>query len=138
VTDSTPPAAPASLFDGADLIHAHTRAQLLADGDLVAVDPAVAKQAGFRIPVAISRAAHVRCVALTPAAERAGNDVAGRLWDVLWMCRRQVQRDASTFFFQLYVVTDNPREPELVTLRATVDGGDDGDPVITILCDDED
>lgn len=138
MSDSTKPAAPTSIWDDADLIHSHTRAQLLADGDLVAVEDKIAREAGFTIPVAITRAAHTRYVALTPAATRAGNDLGGRLWDVLWMCRRQVKRDSDAFLFQVYVVTDNARNPELVTLRAVITGDDDGNPVITILCEDED
>lgn len=129
----------ASLFADADLMHRYTRAQGLADGVLVAAPEAMAREAGFRVPVALTAAAHHLCVQLSPAAERAGNNVEGRWWDVLYMARVAVarNRDGSSMLFQLYAVTTRTR-PGKVTLKATIGPGDEGEPVITIMLPEED
>jgi hypothetical protein len=65
------------------VIYAYTRAQALADGVLVDVT-ATAREAGFVWPVALTAAlwADIQNIALRLAGVA---DVAGRLWDVLWM-----------------------------------------------------
>lgn len=50
------------MFTASDIIHTHTRADLLEDGDLVDVS-ALAQEAGFRVPVAVTRAVWADCVA---------------------------------------------------------------------------
>jgi hypothetical protein len=120
------------------LISTYTRAEALSDGTLVDVTER-AKSAGIQIPTAVTRAVWNEYVALTPAAIKAGNDIEGRLWDILWMFRGAAlanpnQREID---FHLYVVTDRV-EPSLVTLKATCLPGDDGKAVMTILLPDED
>jgi hypothetical protein len=68
------------MFEEADLIHSYTRADALRDGVLVDVS-AVAREAGFRYPVALTRAAWERCVTVPPGVPC--QDEPGRLWDVL-------------------------------------------------------
>jgi hypothetical protein len=81
------------------------------------------KQEGFTLPVALTRAAWDLCVALSPAAERAGNDEPGRLWDVIWMMRWAIGRSrgsgGSETCFEVLCTTDNVR-PSRVTLRSVV------------------
>ena len=121
-----------------DFISRYTRAQAIEDGVLVDVSE-TAREAGIRIPVAVTRAVWERYVTLTPAAERAGNDKRGRLWDVVWMLRFGIvaNRNKSEFLYQLLVVTDSVR-PSRVTLKAMCGPGDDAEPVITVLLPDED
>jgi hypothetical protein len=121
-----------------DIIHRYTRKEAIAHGDLRDVSE-TAREVGIRFPVALTRAVWNEYVALTPAAERARNDESGRLWDIVWMLRLGISRNRSesSFLFELYVVTESVR-PSLVQLRAVVDGGDDGEPVITVLLPDED
>jgi hypothetical protein len=116
----------------------YTRAQALEDGTLIDVT-AQAKEAGIKIPTAMTRAVWNQYVELTPAARQAGNDIEGRRWDILWMfrCAALRQPDAREIHFQLYVVTDRI-QPSLVTLKAICGPGDDGSPVITILLPQED
>jgi hypothetical protein len=58
---------------------------------------AVAREAGIRYPVALTRAAWEKCVAVPPGV--LGQDEGGRLWDVLWMLgcatRRSGRREAA-------------------------------------------
>jgi hypothetical protein len=122
-----------------ELIFEYSRDQALADGVLVDVSE-VAKEAGFRIPVAVTRAVWDTYVAI-PEGVRCP-DEAGRLWDILWMCKNAISRSqgrATELLFQLHVRNSNRRgTPPLVTLKAVCGPGDDAAPVITILKPDED
>jgi len=119
-------------------IHCYSRSDAMADGYLVDVSQTAA-EVGFRVPVALTRAAWEDCVAWSDEdTERKGwpQDEAGRLWDVLYMARFACKRDAGASriaFGGLRV----PREgrgtkARLVTLVAHVGPGDSGEPVITI------
>jgi hypothetical protein len=139
------------------VIHAYTRKQAIADGVLVDLSnttdvwvPAMVREAGITIPVAMTTTAFVDCVSpiegdgqqLAP-----GQDIKGRLWDVLWMfvCAvRSGGQDESEILFRLRVVPNIPvgsnRHPraKLVTLKAVIGGDDNGDPCITIMYPHED
>jgi hypothetical protein len=132
-----------NLFADADLIMISSRQDALEDGTLVALDPAMALEAGIKLPVAVTMRVHAECIALTQAAERALNDVNGRMWDVLYMAGlaiRQAVRsnpDADTVLFELDVVRD-ALLPTSTQLKVTIGPGDEGEPVITILFPEED
>jgi hypothetical protein len=125
-----------NLFDDADLVHAYTRAQAIADGVLVDVS-ATAREAGIRYPVALTRAVWCRCVKVPPGVQCL--DEAGRLWDVVWMlrCAIRASEGGDTLTYQLRVRNDK-RRPELVTLKAVCGPGDDAAPVLTVMLADED
>jgi hypothetical protein len=124
--------------DEFEIISRYTRAQALEDGTLVDVTER-AKEAGIRIPTAVTRAVWNGYVELSEAAKKAGNDITGRLWDIVWMFRCAALRmpNQGELSFDLYVVTDRIT-PSRVTLKATIDHGDNGEPVFTILLPDED
>lgn len=76
------------------IIASYTRTQALEDGQLIDVTT-IAREAGFRFPVAMTRTAWVDCVELTEEDDRlssAQQDQEGRLWDVLWMASRACKR----------------------------------------------
>lgn len=143
------PAAVAEVFAGnlADVfgepIHVYTRAQALADGELVDVTTTAA-EAGFRTPVALTRAVWADCVEWTDAdtKRQTVQDEAGRLWDVLWMCMQtaRVAKAESSFFFMVYRVPRGGRamKAKLTRLKACIGPGDAGEPVITIMQPNED
>ena len=122
-----------------ELIHAYTRKQAIEDGVLVDVSE-MAKEAGYRIPVALTQAVWVKCVEVPPSVQ--GQDEAGRLWDLLWMCRLAINRNISDLpevLFQLHVRNDNRSEiPPSEILKAGIGPDDDGSPCITIMMIDED
>ncbi len=121
-------------------IHAYTRDQALADGVLVALDPKLCKEAGFKYHVAVTRRVFDTCVDLTDMAKEMCNDIAGRQWDVLWMLRDAVkrQRESTTeMLFEFYCVI-NRRRPQKVRLKSVCGPADDGSPCITIMYPDED
>lgn len=120
-----------------DVISEHSRAQALADGDLVDVTE-TAREAGWRFPVAVT--ASVWSLIEVPADSRSAQDTKGRLWDVVWMASRaalRVRGDQLTFrvFFAPRHRRERRRE---VTLVATIGPGDDPAPVVTIMLPGED
>jgi hypothetical protein len=120
-----------------EVIYAYTRAQAIEDGELVDVST-MAKEAGIKFPVAVTRAVWGEYVAV-PEGVRC-QDEKGRLWDILWMFRNAAARRGGTEIrFTLHVRNDN-REgtPPLRTLKAVCGPGDTPEPVITILMPDED
>jgi hypothetical protein len=122
-----------------EMIYTYTRAHAIADGFQVDVTK-TAQEAGIRFPVFLTRAVHDAYVTVPP--EVAGQDEAGRLWDVLWMLQfaiRKSQPGKTRLPFALYVRNDN-RRPRLVKLIATCGAldFDDPTPAITIAMPDDD
>jgi hypothetical protein len=126
------------VFDESHLIHRYTRAEAIADGVLVDVS-GVAREAGIKYPVALTRAVWERCVAVPPGV--LCQDESGRLWDICWMLRCAIGRSAgkTVLTFGLHVRQDNKeRTPPLVRLKAVCGPGDKAEPVITVMTPDED
>lgn len=137
--DNLPPVIAAGLHEiFGEPIHVYTRAQAIADGTLVDVTETAA-EAGFRIPVALTRDAWADCVEWTAADSRRQTyqDEAARLWDVLWMGFLAARRAAGkqALRFQLYRVPCGGRgiRRRLASLVLAIGPGDDGEPVITIM-----
>jgi hypothetical protein len=122
-----------------DVIYAYTRAQAVADGLQVEVSK-VAEEAGIRFPVFLTRTVYDAYVTVPP--EVAGQDEAGRLWDVVWLLRfaiRKAHTGQTRLPFALYVRNDNhrPRLVKLVAMCGPLDI-DDPAPAITVMLPDED
>lgn len=122
------------------IIHSYSRKQALSDGVLVEIPPDLAAEAGFRVPVACTRAVWEDCVAWGEADTRrtgAPQDQTGRLWDLLTMTRHAASRaaDEGRARVELTRVPRDGRspEPQLTRLTAVMGPGDDGQPVLTIL-----
>jgi hypothetical protein len=100
----------------------------------------MAREAGFRTSVALTRAVWAHYVAVPVGVEC--RDEAGRLWDVLWMCWCGISCEkcpGSALFFRVPVRNDNREgEPPLVRLKAVCGPADDGSPCLTIMLPDED
>jgi hypothetical protein len=124
-----------------EVIYSYTRAQALADGVLVDVSD-MAREAGFRVPVALTCAAWEDCVAWSAEDSRrqVHQDESGRLWDALWMARLAGRSEKSRVIFQLYRVPRGGRahQPRLATLEMVIGPGDDSMPVVTIMKPGED
>lgn len=124
-------------------IHTYTRAQALEDGVLVDVTE-TAREAGFRIPVAMTAAAWADTVEWTEADSKrqTGQDQSGRLRDVVWMAYLAARRGGteSRKAFQLLRVPRGGRgvRPRLTTLHIHIGPDDAGNPVITLLTPNED
>ena len=132
------------MFAAADIIYAYTRADALADGVLVDVS-VTAREAGFKCPVAMTRAAWADCVEWTDATDQRKDvwqDEAGRLWDVLHMAMFAARRggnDSRVEFTLLRVpVEGRGNLPRETTLVMEIGPGDQGEMVITIMQPGED
>jgi len=118
-----------------------TRADLLDDGQLVAVDEQTTRELGIRVPVALTRAAWEDCVAWDDedTLRKVPQDEGGRLRDVLVMARGAARRAArsSTDRPIAFTVLRVPRTgggllARPVALSLLLHQGDDGEPVLTI------
>ncbi|MFO0791017.1 MAG: DUF6573 family protein [Pirellulales bacterium] len=115
------------------VIHAYTRAEAIADGVLVAVGEKMARDAGFRVPVALTREVHETYVRV-PEGVRLQCET-GRLWDILWMTRHAYQNDRSgnpVVTVHLDVRNSN-QGSQPVKLKACLGPGDAGECVLTIM-----
>lgn len=119
-----------------EYISVYTRAQAIDDGFLIDVS-SVAKEAGITFPVALTSAVYGEYVEVPEGVK--AQDVQGRLWDILWMLRVAIKKsdDGSLIMYDLMIRNDN-RQPKKVTLKALCHGGDEGEPVITIMLPKED
>lgn len=126
-----------------DVIYAYTRAQAIEDGELIDVTK-TAKETGFTLPVAVTRAVWDQYIDWTPADDdkQTVQQTSGRLWDVLWMlylaCRRCAGESLLTY--RLYVIPrdGHSKKPRQIELKAVISGGDEGEPVITVMLPNED
>ena len=121
------------------VVYSYTRAQAVADGVQVEVTK-TAQEAGIKYPMFLTRAVFDAYVAVPP--DVAGQDEAGRLWDVVWMTRFGILRarpGVDRIPVALYVRNDN-RAPKLVKLIAQAGplDIDDPSPAITIMLPTED
>lgn len=120
-----------------DYIVAYSRADAIRDGVLRDVSE-MAREVGFRVSVAITHAAYARYVRVPKGVT--GQCEQGRLWDILWMCRAEVQRcmdRRDELLFELLVRNDDER-PRPVVLKSVASAGDDGELVITVMLPEED
>ena len=127
-----------------DVISTYTRAQAIEDGVLIDVS-SMAREAGFKWPVAMTSTAWADCVAWTDddSLQQVHQDLSGRLWDILFMASHAIRTSKSSgdrLLFQLYRVPRDGYSIEAVraTLKLIVDPGDTGEPVMTILLPHED
>jgi len=126
-----------------EVIHAYTRQQMLDDGFLVDVTK-TASEAGFKVPVALTRSVWEGCVEWNEndTKRQTYQDISGRLWDVIYMAflAARVSGGKSTFQYQIYRVPRGGRgkKARKVVLKSVIGPGDQGEPVITIMEPNED
>jgi hypothetical protein len=138
-------------------IYAYTRAQAIEDGVLVDLTTAtddqgqlLCQQAGFKVPVAITRAAWAKVIEAGGAWKtdgdgevlelKGGQSLTGRLLDLLWMMRTACgqSRDNDRVHFQVLVDVKGDGHQETVRLWALCGPGDQTEPVITVMLEGED
>ncbi len=131
------------MFDNDDLIHRYTRAQAISDVVLMDVTE-TAREAGFKYSVALTAGAWGEAVTWTEkdtADTGVPQDEAGRLWDVLWMCRLALSdkhHNRNRVPFTFLRVPRGGRRARRFTLDVMIGPGDAEEPVMTILLQDED
>ena len=126
------------------VLSAYTRAQAIADGFLVDVSE-TAREAGFTIPVAVTRTVWDRLVAL-PEGYRGFQDERGRLWDILWMARHYALKASNSDRVRMCVLVrdirkdlrDSNRAPRKHFPIVAICAGDGGGAAITVMFPEDD
>ena len=130
------------LLTSNNLVYAYSRANALDDGVLVDVSE-VAKEAGFKLPCAVTRAVWDNLIEWDPVdtKRQVVQDESGRLWDVLYRAALAARPSKeSQIYFDLYVVPRDgkSKEAQFTSLKAVCGPGDTLDPVVTIMLPNED
>ena len=124
-----------------EVIHRYTRAEAIADGVLVELDTKMASEAGWKIPVACTIKVWEEVINWDNNSEEAFQDIEGRLWDVLLMAGMGVRKSGAepvTHFKMMSIPRhENATESREITLKAVIEGGGNGEPVVTIMGTDE-
>jgi len=133
-----------SAFSPSDLIYSYSRSQALNDGVLIPADPDLCREAGFKIPIAITD--HLWGL-IEPGNldEIPSQSVTGRLWDLLWMFRLSVSdpknHGKNQLRYKLVLLEKKPGCPcrlEQYDISAVCGPGDQGEPVITLMLPEDD
>ena len=121
-----------------DIIYSYTRKQALEDGVLIDVTE-TAKEAGFVVPVAVTNGLYAEYIEPSESLKNLGQTTNGSLWDVLFMLHLKIHNcpKANTVIYTVAFEKENGMTDE-INLKAVIDGGDDGNPVLTIMKENED
>lgn len=124
--------------EGLEVISTYTREQAIEDGVLIDVST-TAKEAGFKYPAAVTAAVWAEVVEPDEIARSHGESESGRLWDVLWMLLvaiKQGRSNGSRTDYSLIATRDGRQHT--IELYGLCAGGDNAEPVITIMLPNED
>jgi hypothetical protein len=121
--------------NSSEFISIYTRAEAIEDGVIIDVT-ATAKQAGFKFPVAITRTVFDRYVNPEPMPYM--NNMQGRLWDVLNVLKYAIKGIGKSDTVHFAVAFRMQAGKRVIALKSMVSGGDNAEPVITIMLPEED
>lgn len=123
-------------------IAVYTRRRAIEDGVLVdLMQPetvCLVREAGFKFPVAMTAGAFAATVAEIGEPSPAGQDIQGRLWDVLWLLACAIRTAGSTDRVKFRVSVWNGSRRDEIKLWSLCGPGDSGEPVVTIMLEGED
>jgi len=126
-----------------EVIDRYTRKQAIEDGVLVdLMQPETAplvREAGFVLPIAMTVGAFAQAVAPIDGELPPGQDLRGRLWDVLMVLKAAIKampEGDDRVWFQVRVW--NGTRAEEVRLWSLCGPGDDAEPVLTLMLEGED
>jgi hypothetical protein len=124
-----------------EVISTYSRTQAIEDGVLVDLTQGelgeLVREAGIRYPLACTAAVYAKGV--TPAAKKMGNDIKGRMWDVLTMYKyavRGAKPGQQQIYIHLHCVVKRI-VPSPVVIKAVCGPGDAAEPVILMMPDED-
>jgi len=122
-----------------ELIFSYSRSQALDDGALLDVSE-LAREAGFKFPVAVSDTLYHGYLMPPLDLVKAGLSFEGRLWDTLSVLRYAIKSASATdrLSFTVLFAQASDATPVSVNLLAVCGPGDSGEPVITIMLPSDD
>ena len=118
-------------------IFSYTRAQAIDDGVLVDITE-TARKVGILYPVAVTDTVWQM---INNLPNKSSDSPEARLWDIVSMLRFAIGRARSTNVSQIYFKVVLPQagtRTKIVMFKSVVSGGDDGEPVITVMLPQED
>ena len=130
------------MSDAFTSVYSYTRAQAIDDGVLIDATN-MATEVGIRYPVAITDRLYHEYIVPSLDLAKQGQSIEGRLWDTLMVFRHTAAATSGNLiYFTVTFQTSSKEsgEPVLTTihLKALCHGGDQGEPVITIMLPEED
>ena len=108
-----------SIFGDCEIISRYTRANAISDGVLVDINTNFTELCKmYKFPV--------------------GNDIKGVIWDVLWMSQKGIVRriDDTQHIFRVIITGTGTNKYH--DMKIVCHGGDEGEPVLTIMLPGED
>lgn len=119
-----------------EVVSSYTRKQALEDGFLADVSE-MAREAGVKFPTAVSSAVYAMLEDIPK--NMSYQSVSGRLWDLMWQLRCKIAAsgggDLIYFTMIVHLGTSKKKTHEFY---AKCHGGDNGEPVITVMLKGED
>ncbi|MGZ3773022.1 MAG: DUF6573 family protein [Pseudobdellovibrionaceae bacterium] len=132
-----------SVFTKEDVVSTYTRQNALEDGLLISVEENILKEAGFKLPLALTSAVFEK---LNPTQKETqwGQEYEGRLWDLLNLAKNEMvkNRGTDTARFSVIIARETAKGDRLkhVTeqFKIICHGGDNREPVLTVSLPNED
>ena len=119
-----------------DIIYAYTREMAISDSILIDLSD-IAKEAGFKVPVAVTTALYNRYLVPTERQKNKGQDTDGRVWDMLMLLNMRCRENKDdTIYFSASMQMDSG--VKRLEMKAMIGPGDHGEPIITIMLPNED
>ena len=116
-------------MDDWETVYSYSRADAIKDKVLIDVSEFAQKEAGFKVPVAITSALYDGYI----KSDLPGQDETGRLWDVLFLLHLKAKEyDGSILFYDVIFQMTEDRK-ETIALKAVIGPGDDMSPVLTVM-----
>lgn len=122
-----------------EVIYAYTRKQAIEDGFQVLLTEEhaqLAKEAGWKYPVYLTRGVW-NLVETAVDSERHCNDLAGVLWDILYMARFGKNISKDTRAFKVIITGCGKKRLYLLYLQIGPTDIDDPQPAITIMLEED-
>ena len=122
-----------------EIIYSYSRAQAIEDGVLIDVTETV-KKAGIIYPTAITNGLYSQYIVPEPILQESEDTINIRILSVLYSlisAIKESKKNHSYIFFTAPIVFPNGQHVE-ARLWASVGGGDNGEPVITVMLEGED
>lgn len=124
-------------MDGFNVVSSYTREQAIDDGVLIDITE-LAKEAGFKIPVAVTNSLYEGYLKPTKAEEEFGQSLNGRIWDLLIVLYYSAKgnKDNNTLQLEVSILFENGRKD--VGFKSIIGLGNTAEPVLTIMLPHED
>ena len=116
-----------------NVIYSYTRADAIEDGVLIDVTT-MAKDAGFKMPTVVTQSIWHDWIEPDAEAKSLGQDVNGRLWDLLFMAHTAIKRaNRATDRIRFQVLFTKGNKQVTADFTIVCGPGDTAAPVLTIM-----